>query len=205
MACIKLTDTVLMTLYLASQSPRRKQLLASLHLPFEILPPATHVDMEALEAVRGAEAPLPYVKRVTLAKLQQAMQTIKPNDAVLCADTTVALGRSILGKPLTAENNVAMLSQLQGRTHRVLTAVALCAQGQIYQAVNVSYVTFAPLSTAEIARYAASGEGWDKAGGYAIQGDAAAFVSRLRGNYTGVVGLPLHDTRLLMLKAGLLS
>ncbi len=194
-----------MTLYLASQSPRRKQLLQSLQVPFEVLPAASGVDMEALESKRGNEAPLAYVKRVTLAKLNQARSQIKPSDAVLCADTTVALGRDILGKPSNAENNAALLTQLQGNTHRVMTAVALWHRGQIYQTVCISHVTFATLNPFEIARYAASSEGWDKAGGYAIQGNAAAFVSHLRGNYTGVVGLPLFETAVLLKQAGLIQ
>ncbi len=194
-----------MTLYLASQSPRRKQLLSSLGIPFQVLPAAAGVDMEALEAVRSKEAPLAYVKRVTLAKLSQAQRQLHPNDAVLCADTTVALGRFILGKPGSAANNAAILAQLQGNTHRVLTAVALWAGGEVLQAVSVSSVTFAPLTALEIERYAASGEGWDKAGGYAIQGNAAAFVSSMRGNYTSIVGLPLYETFTLLKRAGLMN
>jgi septum formation protein len=193
-----------MTLYLASQSPRRQQLLASLNIAFEVLPVAGGVDMEALEARRGHEAPLAYVKRVTRAKLHQALSQIAPSDAVLCADTTVALGRDILGKPENAANNAALLQQLQGRTHRVMTAVALWHSGTVYQTVCISNVTFAPLNSAEISRYAASGEGWDKAGGYAIQGNAAAFVAQMRGNYTAIVGLPLYETAGLLRQAGLL-
>jgi septum formation protein len=194
-----------MTLYLASQSPRRRQLLDSLGIAFEVLEPATGVDMEALEARRGAESPLNYVKRVTLAKLTAARALIQPNDAVLCADTTVALGRNILGKPVTAVNNAAMLSQLQGRTHRVMTAVALHAAGQTYQTLSISYVRFASLTIQQIDQYAASGEGWDKAGGYAIQGKAAAFVCHMHGNYTAIVGLPLYDTAALLRQAGLIA
>jgi septum formation protein len=194
-----------MTLYLASQSPRRKQLLTSLNIAFEVLPPVIGVDMEALEARRGQEAPLAYVKRVTLAKLHQARSQISATDAVLCADTTVALGRDILGKPESATNNAAMLSLLQGQTHRVMTAVALWHRGTLFQTVCTSHVTFAPLSLTEITRYAASGEGWDKAGGYAIQDNAAAFVAQMRGNYTGIVGLPLYETAQLLRQAGLLA
>jgi septum formation protein len=194
-----------MTLFLASQSPRRKQLLASLNIPFEVLPPATGVDMEALEARRGKELPLAYVKRVTLAKLDQASGQIACTDAVLCADTTVALGRDILGKPENAANNAEMLSHLQAQTHRVMTAVAVWHCGKVYQTVCTSHVTFAALSPTEIERYAASGEGWDKAGGYAIQGNAAAFLRHMRGNYTGIVGLPLYETAGLLRQAGLLA
>jgi septum formation protein len=194
-----------MTFYLASQSPRRQQLLSSLHVSFDVLAPAAGVDMEALEARRGQEAPLAYVKRVTLAKLRKACSQISSSDAVLCADTTVAMGPQILGKPGTAANNAAMLTQLQGNTHRVMTAVALWHGGQIYQSVCTSHVTFAQLSSAQINQYAASGEGWDKAGGYAIQGNAAVFVAHMRGNYTGIVGLPLCETAQLLRQAGLIN
>ncbi len=193
-----------MTFYLASQSPRRKSLLTSLGLPFEVLAAPIGVDMEALEAIRNNEAPLSYVKRVTLAKLSQAQLQINHSDSVLCADTTVALGQTVLGKPENAANNAALLTQLQGKTHRVLTAVALYHGGQIYSTVSASYVTFAPLTSVQIDNYAQSGEGWDKAGGYAIQGHAAALISHMRGNYSGIVGLPLHPTRLLLIQAGLL-
>jgi septum formation protein len=117
----------------------------------------------------------------------------------------VALGRDILGKPENAANNAAMLSQLQGQTHRVMTAVSLWHGGAVYQTICTSHVTFAALSPTEIEHYAASGEGWDKAGGYAIQGNAAAFVSHMRGNYTGIVGLPLYETQQLLKQAGLLA
>jgi septum formation protein len=135
----------------------------------------------------------------------QACQQINPNDSVLCADTTVALNKTVLGKPETAQNNAAMLAHLQGQTHRVITAVALRAQGSIFQTISISYVTFASLTRSDIERYANSAEGWDKAGGYAIQGEAGAFIAHMRGNYTGIVGLPLHHTRLLLKQAGLLA
>ncbi len=191
--------------YLASQSPRRKELLATLNVPFTLLPSAPNVDMEALEAAKLNEAPLSYVKRVTRAKLQQAMAQINANDTVLCADTTVALGKNILGKPLSANNNALILSQLQGKSHRVLTAVALYHDGQTYETVCVSHVKFGELSEEVIQSYADCGEGWDKAGGYAIQGKAGAFIESIRGNYTGIVGLPLWHTRSLFKQAGLLK
>lgn len=192
-------------LYLASQSPRRKDLLSLLGVPFSVLPPAHGVDMEALEAAKPNEQPLRYVRRVTLAKLKAALQQAQlgAHDAVLVADTTVALGAHILGKPGNASSNAAMLTQLQGRTHRVMTALALAHQGHVWQTVQMNHVTFAPLDAAQIQAYAASGEGWDKAGGYAIQGAAAVFVQQLRGNYTGVMGLPLFDTAQLFKQAGL--
>ncbi len=193
-------------LYLASQSPRRKALLSTLGIDFAVLPPVAGVDMEALEAIRGREMPLAYVKRVTLAKLRaaQAQVQISANDAVLVADTTVALGHTILGKPESAAANAAMLGALQGQTHRVMTAVALGVHGQHWLTVSTTRVQFASLSVQQVQDYAASGEGWDKAGGYAIQGNAAAFVAHLNGNYTGVVGLPLYDTAQLLRGAGLL-
>jgi septum formation protein len=190
--------------YLASQSPRRKDLLATLNIPFNVLAPDQHTDMEALEAGRPNEAPLTYVKRVTRAKLHQAITHIQPCDSLLCADTAVALGKTILGKPFNAANNTHVLSQLQGKQHRVLTAVALYHNHQIYETVCVSYVKFGAMNPAEINHYALCGEGWDKAGGYAIQGKAAAFIESIRGNYTGIVGLPIWHTRVLLQQAGLI-
>lgn len=191
-------------LYLASQSPRRKTLLAQLGLAFEVLPALPGMDMEALEVARPNEAPKAYVQRVALAKLHACLPRIAAQDAVLVADTTVALGRQILGKPESASANAAMLSLLQGQTHRVMTAVAVHAKGHTFQTICTSWVRFAPLTSVQIDAYAAGGEGWDKAGGYAVQGQAAAFVAHMRGNYTGVVGLPLYETQQLLVQAGLL-
>jgi septum formation protein len=192
-------------LYLASQSPRRKELFSTFNIPFKILPPDPNVDMEALEEQRVNEAPLTYVKRVTQAKLQQAQSHTDINDSVLCADTVVCLGQEIFGKPHNATNNAVILRRLQGNTHRVLTAIALYHNHKTYTAVCVSKITFGLLDEATIQAYSNSQEGWDKAGGYAIQGKAAAFIQSIHGNYTGVVGLPLWHTRELLLKSGILT
>lgn len=189
-------------LYLASASPRRHALLAQLGVAFEPLLPGDDEDAEALEAPRPAEDPRKYVLRVTLAKLEAALARRAarglPARPVLVADTTVALGGRILGKPGTPEANAEMLRALSGRTHRVMTAVALARGSGTERLLSTSRVTFARLKPAEIAAYVALGEGLDKAGGYAIQGAAARFVRRVDGSPTGIIGLPLHETAKLL-------
>ncbi len=147
--------------YLASQSPRRRQLLDQLGIPHETLLADGSEDAEALEAVRQGEAPATYVVRVTGLKLDAAVARHRARGLapapILCADTTVALGRRILGKPMDAADACAMLAALAGRTHRVLTAVAVAAGTQRLQALSVSRVTFAPLTAMQIERYVASG------------------------------------------------
>ena len=141
---------------------------------------------------------------VTLHKLEAALQRLQarglPRAPVLCADTTVALGRSIYGKPLDAQDAARMLAELSGRTHRVLTAVAIGTGGQCLQACSDSRVTFAAMTNAEIQAYVASGEPMGKAGSYAVQGLAAASISRISGSYTGIMGLPLYETAELLKK-----
>ncbi|MEO8858661.1 MAG: Maf family protein, partial [Burkholderiaceae bacterium] len=180
--------------YLASQSPRRRQLLDQLELRHELLLPDALEDAEALEAVQGGEAPSAYVTRVTALKLDAALKRRKARQLalapVLCADTTVALGRQILGKPADADAACAMLAMLSGRTHRVLTAVALGTAGRRQQVLSVSQVTFAPLSRAQIRAYVSSGEPLGKAGAYGVQGLAASFISHISGSYSGIMGLP---------------
>lgn len=189
-------------LYLASASPRRHALLAQLGVAFEPLPPGEDEDAEALEAPRPAEDPRKYVVRVTLAKLEAALARRAarglPERPVLVADTTVALGGRILGKPGTPEANAEMLRALSGRTHRVMTAVALARGSSTTRLLSTSRVTFARLKAADVAAYVALGEGLDKAGGYAIQGAAACFVRRVDGSPTGIIGLPLHETAKLL-------
>lgn len=195
-------------LYLASQSPRRLQLLAQLGVTPELLLPDDSEDAEALERVRPGESPSAYVRRVTAAKghaaWQRMLQRNLPPAPILVADTTVALGAQILGKPGTAEVARHMLTQLSGQWHRVLTSVRLQTGPNKTgtQTTTRSDVLFAPLSAARIDDYIASKEPLDKAGAYAIQGGAASFVVRLRGSYTGIIGLPLHETRLLLQQAG---
>ena len=194
-------------IYLASQSPRRRQLLDQLGVAHRLLLPDDAAAAEALEAVRPGEAPAAYVRRVTRLKLDAALRRLHqqglPPAPVLCADTTVALGRHILGKPLDAADAAAMLRRLSGGTHRVLTAVALQHGDWRGEALSVSRVRFAPLAAADVAAYVDSGEWQGKAGGYAIQGRAAAFVAHISGSYSGIMGLPLFETaRLLRQAAG---
>jgi septum formation protein len=188
--------------YLASQSPRRAQLLEQLGVRFELLLPDATEDAEALEQVLLGEAPLYYVKRVTLLKLQAAMSRLQarglPAAPVLCSDTTVALGRDILGKPTDAQHAVDMLSRLSGHTHRVLTAVAVGTPQQQAMKVSQSRVTFAAMSPFDVEAYVATGDPMGKAGAYAIQGRAARFVPRMQGSYTGIIGLPLFETAELL-------
>lgn len=193
-------------IYLASQSPRRSQLLEQLGIAHRLLLADASEDAEALEQVRSAEAPARYVARVTALKLEAAMARLQrrglPAAPILCADTTVALGRRILGKPADAQEAGEMLQALSGQTHRVLTAVAVANGSWRGQALSVSQVRFAPLSAADIARYVASGEPMGKAGAYGIQGLAAAFIERISGSYTGIMGLPLCETSQLLRAAG---
>lgn len=189
--------------HLASQSPRRRQLLEQLGVAFTVLLPADAARAELLEAVRPGEAPRRYVRRVTGLKLEQALaQCAGGEGVVLCADTTVAQGSGILGKPGDAAQAAGMLRRLSGRTHRVLTAVALAAGDVRLADVSETRVRFAELTGADIRHYVASGEWQGKAGGYAIQGLAAQFVAHISGSYSGVMGLPLFETAALLRRAG---
>ncbi len=198
-------------IYLASQSPRRKQLLEQWGVRCELLLPDEGEDVESLEAVKGAEAPAAYVQRVTVLKLQASVDRLRrrglPLAPVLCADTTVALGRRILGKPADAADARRMLADLSGRQHRVLTAVAVArpsARGAVRQwaAMSASQVAFDAWSAADIRRYVASGEPMGKAGAYAIQGAAALHIRHISGSYSGIMGLPAHETAQLLHAAG---
>ena len=188
--------------YLASQSPRRRQLLEQIGVQYELLLAKPEEDAESLEVVLPNEAPLTYVKRVTQLKLEAAVQRMKQrglaNAPVLCADTTVALGRSILGKPENAADALRILKMLSGQTHRVLTAVALASGRKRVSAVSISQVTFASMSLAEMKNYIATGEPMGKAGAYGVQGAAAAYISQIKGSYTGIMGLPLFETAQLL-------
>ncbi|MDH5709911.1 MAG: Maf family nucleotide pyrophosphatase [Hylemonella sp.] len=193
-------------IYLASQSPRRSQLLEQLGVRHELLLPDAAEDAEAIEAVHGGEAPAAYVQRVTALKLDAALARLKrrglPAAPILCSDTTVALGRTIYGKPLDARDARRMLNELSGRTHRVLTAVAVGTPRRRAQALSVSRVTFAAMSSVQIARYVAGGEPMGKAGAYAVQGRAAAHITQIAGSYSGIMGLPLHETAQLLQSFG---
>jgi septum formation protein len=189
-------------IYLASQSPRRSQLLTQLGIAHELLLPGADEDAEALEAMLAKEAPKAYVQRVTQLKLRAALVRLKqrglPLAPVLCSDTTVALGRTIFGKPEDAADAARMLRALSGQTHRVITAVAVGLGDRALAACSESRVTFAALSELEISAYVASGEPMGKAGAYAVQGGAAAFISKISGSYSGIMGLPLFETSQLL-------
>jgi septum formation protein len=199
-------------IYLASQSPRRKQLLEQWGVRCELLLPDADEDVELLEEVLPGEAPTAYVQRVTGLKLKASLARLKrralPPAPVLCADTTVALGRRILGKPSDEAEACRMLADLAGRQHRVLTAVAVGvprARGgdRTWVGLSVSRVAFEPLSAAQIRRYVDSGEPMGKAGAYAIQGLAALWTSHISGSYSGIMGLPAFETAQLLSAAGM--
>jgi septum formation protein len=191
-----------MKIYLASKSPRRQDLLRQLHVDFELLLPDDALAAEALEATRSGESPSQYVCRVTLAKMEQALllhgQRNLDDLPILSADTTVALGGQIFGKPAGTPEAREMLKQLLGKTHRVLTAVAVHRRGKTELKLSASRVRFARLNAAELEHYLASGEGLDKAGAYAIQALAARFVRDIQGSYSGIMGLPLFETAQLL-------
>lgn len=186
-----------MPLVLASSSPRRRELLGRLGLvPDRIAAP----DID--EAPLPAERPQDYVLRIACAKARAVERAA--DEVVLAGDTSIAVGRRILGKPADEADLTRMLTLLSGRRHRCLSAVAVIdAAGMLRHRLSDTIVAFRPLSADEIRAYVASGEGMGKAGGYAIQGRAEAFVRFLHGSHSGVVGLPLTETRALLRAAGL--
>ena len=194
--------------YLASQSPRRRILLEQLGVRYELLLADDSEDAEALEVVLPGEAPRAYVQRVTLLKLEAALARMQrrglPLAPVLCSDTTVALGKTILGKPDDAKHAAHILGTLSGQTHRVLTSVAMGTLSKAgkplktEQALSVSNVRFAPLTRTQIQSYVASGEPMGKAGAYAVQGRAAAYIEHISGSYSGIMGLPMFETAQLL-------
>jgi septum formation protein len=188
-------------IYLASRSPRRRELLAQIGVKFEplLFRDGPRQDADTDEAVRPGEDADAYVRRVTRLKAEAAWQRIVMRRGlrrmpVLAADTTVALAGEILGKPAGRADAERILRLLSGTQHRVLTAVAIGFEDRLEMAVSESLVTFGPVDEARIAAYVQSGEPYDKAGAYGIQGRAGAFVERLEGSYTGVMGLPLYET-----------
>lgn len=193
-------------IYLASQSPRRSQLLEQIGIRHELLLPGADEDAEALEAVRPGEAPAAYVKRVTALKLDAAvarrLRRGLPPAPVLCSDTTVALGRTMYAKPEDAADARRMLGELAGHTHRVLTAVAVQHGKKWLETLSDSRVSFCPLTPARIRAYVASGEPMGKAGAYAVQGRAATFIERIAGSYSGIMGLPVFETAALLRQLG---
>lgn len=188
-------------IYLASRSPRRRELLMQVGVKFEplLFREGSRQDSDTDESVLPGEGADDYVRRVTAMKVDAAWQRVvmrrglqrKP---VLAADTTVTLDGEILGKPVDRDDAARMLGLLSGKTHRVLTAVAMQLETRSEMVVSESLVTMAAIDEARIAAYVASGEPFDKAGAYAIQGRAGAFIERLEGSYTGVMGLPLYET-----------
>jgi septum formation protein len=208
-------------IYLASQSPRRQELLQQIGVKFELLLADSDEDAESLESTITDEPALDYVKRVTLAKLQAAQKRLIQRDLkwapILCADTTVVISingnESILGKPKDHEDAHRILRLLSGRTHQVHTAVALLNQNSVTElreaseieggnppllSVSSSQVTFKMLSDSLISSYVASGEPFGKAGAYGIQGLAACFIENIQGSFSGIMGLPLFETAQLL-------
>lgn len=205
-------------IYLASQSPRRQELLKQIGVQFELLLPDDKEDAESLEIALSNETSLEYVQRVTLAKLEAAQERLRQRHGaiapILCADTTVAIqletpssvdshaAELILGKPQDDEDAKRILSLLSGKTHQVLTAIALSqrisTKDVVQSLVCTSHVTFKALSESDINAYLASKEHWGKAGAYGIQGLAACFVENIQGSFSGIMGLPLFETAQLL-------
>ena len=182
-----------MDIYLASQSPRRRELLQQLGVRFAVRP------ADLPEQPRPGELPQAFVQRMALEKASHVWNNLEEQQRapVLGADTVVCIDDRILGKPVDKADAIAMLMRLSGRTHEVMTGVALVSQ-QHSVCVNVSQVTFKALDRNEIERYWSTSEPGDKAGSYAIQGYAAAFITHLQGSYSGVMGLPLYETAQLL-------
>ena len=191
-------------IYLASRSPRRRELLRQVGISFEMLllrekaPRGADID----ETPMAGEAADTYVARVCLAKAQAAWQRVEqrrlPRMPVLGADTTVCVGEEILGKPENAQDAARMLALLSGKEHRVLSAVTIIFAAQVESVVSESFVRFCEISEGGIRSYVDSGEAYGKAGAYGIQGRATAWISLLRGSYSGVMGLPLFETTQLL-------
>jgi septum formation protein len=194
----------LKTIYLASKSPRRKELLRQVGIPFELMPLREHPPerRDVDESPYPDEPALQYVKRIARTKAEVAGKMMLsrrlPLRLILAADTTVVLNGAILGKPVDRDDAIRMLRNLSGSKHEVLTAVAVTDGRDLKEVLSRSEVTFRALDDSEIARYVSTGEPLDKAGAYAIQGRAAVFVSHLSGSYSGVMGLPLHETAQLL-------
>jgi septum formation protein len=193
-------------IYLASQSPRRAELLRQVQVAFEILPPDADEDTESLESERLGESPTQYVTRVTRAKALAAYSRIKRNNKpfkpILVSDTTVALGGTIYAKPRDAQHAQKILQALSGKTHRVLTAVAIVTEKNqspyVQLKLSRSRIRFKKLKVSEIENYIATQEPFGKAGAYAIQGLAAQFIMNIEGSYSGIMGLPLFETMQLL-------
>jgi septum formation protein len=199
-----------MSIYLASRSPRRRELLQQIGVRYEplLFREGARSDPDTDESVQPGEDPDAYVRRVTIMKANAAWSRVTmrrglQRKPVLVADTTVALTTEILGKPVDRADAERILALLSGTRHRVLTAVALIQETRVEILVNESHVTFAPLAPERISAYVQSGESFDKAGAYGIQGRAASFIERIEGSYSGIMGLPLYETTLLLAKFGI--
>jgi septum formation protein len=186
-------------LYLASKSPRRRELLARLGIDPRLL------DIDIPEVRQPCEHAIDYVRRVSREKAGAGLLEVAgvPDALVLAADTEVVLDDEVFGKPVDPEDAIRMLTKLSGRTHQVVSVVWLVSAGREAQAISVSEVSFAPLTPAQLDGYIAGGEWQGKAGAYAIQGRAEAFVTRLDGSYSGVMGLPVHETAKLLAEFGI--
>ena len=194
-------------IYLASKSPRRRELLKQIGVHYELL-----MMREQAPRIDVDETPLPhetahtYVERIVRMKSDMAMQVMRqrklPSRPILTADTTVTLDGNILGKPSDKADAVRILTRLAGESHQVLTAIAVAVDNEVKQVLTTSVVTFAPLTEEEIKRYVETGEPMDKAGAYAVQGIAAKFIAKLSGSYSGVMGLPLYETATLLRQCG---
>ncbi len=183
--------------FLASTSPRRKELLAQLGVDFDV------ISIEVDETPHQFEKPVDYVQRVTKDKAQAGQRNLTDSAAiVVAADTSVIVNETILGKPDSLSQAKEMLKMLSGHTHQVLTAVAVASSMGVSIKLNTSTVTFAEISEDELDWYVATNEGMDKAGSYAVQGLAARFIERIEGSYSGIMGLPLRETGLLLERAG---
>jgi septum formation protein len=203
---MKLTDY---KIYLASKSPRRRELLRQIGVEFELLLLREQGPRgpEVSELVLPDEAADAYVTRVTREKAEFASKAMYwrrlPVRTILTADTTVVLDDRILGKPADMAEATSMLQSLSGRTHQVMTSVAILNDDEVWQSTQISEVTFAPLTEEMIRAYCSTAEPYDKAGGYAVQGQAAAFIERIAGSYSGIMGLPLFETTQLLRQAGI--
>ncbi|MDP2795560.1 MAG: Maf family protein [Sulfurisoma sp.] len=191
-------------IYLASKSPRRRELLAQIGVHFDLMlfRAGTREDPETNEDTRAGETPDDYVRRVAMAKASHGarlvgVRRLAPRP-VLAADTTLDVDGEVVGKPQDEQEAMAILARLSGRTHRVLTCVAIAHGERVEQRTSISEVRFRPLDADEIRRYALTGEPLDKAGAYGIQGRAAIFIEEIRGSHSGIVGLPLCETALLL-------
>lgn len=197
-------------IYLATKSPRRQELLNQIAVRFEILEAPQqdplHSDM-VNETVHSGENAYDYVSRIAREKAEYAWQflvtTNRPEHPVLTADTTVVIDGRIMGKPASRSEACEMLHCLSGKTHQVMTSVAVKHNKHLFQTVQTSEVTFSLLTSRNINAYVDTGEPFDKAGGYGIQGLAGKFISHIQGSYSGIMGLPLYETTLLLRKAGI--